>query len=120
MLASDSRCSYYIGKFRPVDLTSCYSPYSGWLSVGINSSITSYFAIAFVSQVCSHPAAKFRLSRACQYWMRKKYPKWFARYNYIIAAALDGGTQVMVFILSFAVQGQLRCCKVVFYELTAA
>ncbi|KZV86717.1 OPT superfamily oligopeptide transporter [Exidia glandulosa HHB12029] len=65
----------------------CY--YIAWLSVGINSSITSYFAIAFISQ----------------YWMRKKHPKWFARYNYIIAAALDGGTQVMVFILSFAVQG---------------
>ncbi|KAJ7592901.1 OPT oligopeptide transporter protein-domain-containing protein [Mycena floridula] len=33
------------------------------------------------------------------------YPKWFVKYNYIVAAALDGGTQVMVFILSFAVQG---------------
>ena len=57
--------------------------------------------------------------------MRTRYPGWFAKYNYIVAAALDGGTQVgfitlhftmtsssqgytvqvMVFILSFAVQG---------------
>ncbi|KAG1841045.1 OPT oligopeptide transporter [Suillus subluteus] len=61
----------------------------GWLCVGINSSILSYFTVAFLSQ----------------WWLRRRYPRWFAKYNYIIAAALDGGTQVMVFILSFAVQG---------------
>ncbi|KAG1807603.1 OPT oligopeptide transporter protein-domain-containing protein, partial [Suillus subaureus] len=61
----------------------------GWLCVGINSSILSYFAIAFLSQ----------------WWLRTRYPRWFAKYNYIIGAALDGGTQVMVFMLSFAVQG---------------
>lgn len=77
----------------------------GWLCVGINSSILSYFTVAFLSQ----------------WWLRTRYPRWFAQYNYIIGAgesrqrvcvsklrigtALDGGTQVMVFILSFAVQG---------------
>jgi OPT family small oligopeptide transporter len=61
----------------------------GWLCVGINSSILSYFSVAFFSQ----------------WWLRTRYPRWFAKYNYIIGAALDGGTQVMVFILSFAVQG---------------
>ena len=57
-----------------------------------------------------------------QWWLRTRYPRWFAQYNYIVGAgefgkplcdvsklkvgvALDGGTQVMVFILSFAVQG---------------
>jgi len=65
----------------------CY--YIGWLCVGINSSILSYFSVAFISQ----------------WWLRTRYPRWFAKYNYILAAALDGGTQVMVFILSFAVQG---------------
>ncbi|KAF8150696.1 OPT oligopeptide transporter protein-domain-containing protein [Crassisporium funariophilum] len=65
----------------------CY--YIGWLCVGINSSIFSYFSIAWISQ----------------WWLRTRYPHWFAKYNYILAAALDGGTQVMVFILSFAVQG---------------
>ncbi|KAI9461199.1 OPT oligopeptide transporter protein-domain-containing protein [Lactarius psammicola] len=63
--------------------------YIGWLCVGINSSVTSYFAVAWLSQ----------------WYLRTRYPKWFAKYNYILGAALDGGTQVMVFILSFAVQG---------------
>ncbi|KAJ3903968.1 OPT oligopeptide transporter protein-domain-containing protein [Lentinula edodes] len=65
----------------------CY--YIGWLCVGINSSILAYFSVAFLSQ----------------WWLRTRYPNWFAKYNYILAAALDGGTQVMVFVLSFAVQG---------------
>ncbi|KAJ6576655.1 OPT oligopeptide transporter [Mycena vulgaris] len=50
------------------------------LCVGINSSIFSYFSITYLSQ-------------------------WLTKYNYILAPALDGGTQVMVFILSFAVHG---------------
>ncbi|KAG6376474.1 OPT oligopeptide transporter protein-domain-containing protein [Boletus reticuloceps] len=61
----------------------------GWLCVGINSSSLSLFAVAFLSQ----------------WWIRTRYPRWFQKYNYIVAAALDGGMQVMVFILSFAVQG---------------
>ncbi|KZP23288.1 OPT superfamily oligopeptide transporter [Athelia psychrophila] len=61
----------------------------GWLCVGINASITMYFVIAWFSQ----------------WFLRTRYPRWFAKYNYILAAALDGGTQVMVFILSFAVAG---------------
>ncbi|KAG1772814.1 OPT oligopeptide transporter protein-domain-containing protein [Suillus occidentalis] len=61
----------------------------GWLCVGINSSVLSYFTVAFL----------------CQWWLRTRYPRWFMKYNYLVGAALDGGTQVMVFILSFAVQG---------------
>jgi len=65
----------------------CYS--IGWLSVGIGSSVLSMFTVGIVSQ----------------WWLRTRHPRWFAKYNYILAAGLDGGTQVMVFILSFAVQG---------------
>lgn len=65
----------------------CY--FIGWLIVGINSSVFSYFIIGFFSQ----------------FYFRRKYPGWFRKYNYILGAALDGGTQVMVFILSFAVFG---------------
>ncbi|KIJ61351.1 hypothetical protein HYDPIDRAFT_116119 [Hydnomerulius pinastri MD-312] len=97
--------AYVVGLFVPVPfwlihrywpklrMDYLYTPviayFIGWLCVGINSSILSYFTVAFVSQ----------------WWLRTRYPRWFAKYNYIVGAALDGGTQVMVFILSFAVQG---------------
>ncbi|ANB15872.1 oligopeptide transporter OPT1 [Sugiyamaella lignohabitans] len=63
--------------------------YIGWLCVGVNSSITSYFIVAFGSQ----------------WYLRVYHPNLFKKYNYILAAGLTGGAQVMVFILSFAVAG---------------
>lgn len=61
----------------------------GYLFVGINSAITVFFALGFFAQ----------------WYLRKKRPELFVKYNYITSAALDGGTQVMVFILTFAVFG---------------
>jgi hypothetical protein len=46
------------------------SYYIGWLCVGINSSILSYFTIAWFSQ----------------WYLRTRYPKWFVKYNYILGA----------------------------------
>ncbi|KAI0071556.1 OPT oligopeptide transporter [Panus rudis PR-1116 ss-1] len=69
--------------------TSIIMQYSCYLSVGINSSVNPMMAIGIFSQ----------------WWVRTRYPRWFTKYNYIVAAALDGGTQVISFILNFAVFG---------------
>lgn len=61
----------------------------GWLVIGINSGTLSYMIVAFASQL----------------YLRKKQPKLFAKYNYIISAGLMGGVQICIFILSFAVNG---------------
>ncbi|EJF61684.1 OPT oligopeptide transporter [Dichomitus squalens LYAD-421 SS1] len=63
--------------------------YSCFLSVGINTSVNPSMAIGIFSQ----------------WWVRTRYPRWFTKYNYIVAAALDGGTQVISFMLNFAVFG---------------
>lgn len=56
---------------------------------GVNSTITSSIIVGLVSQL----------------WLRRYHPGWYKKYNYILGGALDGGAQVMVFILSFAVFG---------------
>ena len=61
----------------------------GYLFVGINSAIGVFYFLGFFAQ----------------WYLRKKRPELFVKYNYIVSAALDGGTQVMVFILTFAVFG---------------
>jgi OPT family oligopeptide transporter len=63
--------------------------YAGNLFVGINSSLTMFFIVGIIFQG----------------FVRKRYPKWFVNYNYLLSAALDGGAQVMVFVLTFAVAG---------------
>jgi OPT family oligopeptide transporter len=61
----------------------------GYLSVGINSSVFTSFLLAIFSQ----------------YYLRKYRATWFRKYNFLLSAALDGGTQVMIFVWSFAVGG---------------
>ncbi|OBT85061.1 hypothetical protein VE02_07154 [Pseudogymnoascus sp. 03VT05] len=63
--------------------------FMGNLFVGINSSMTTFFIVAYFAQ----------------FYLRKYRPKFFTDYNYLVSAAMDGGTQVMVFILTFAVAG---------------
>ncbi|KZT71957.1 OPT superfamily oligopeptide transporter [Daedalea quercina L-15889] len=63
--------------------------YSAWMTSGTNSPITSSIITGLVSQL----------------WLRRYHPGWYRKYNYILGGALDGGAQVMIFILSFAVFG---------------
>lgn len=41
----------------------------------------------------------------CQLWLRIKRPKLFIDFNYIVAAGIDGGVAILIFVLSFAVLG---------------
>ncbi|KAF7302311.1 OPT oligopeptide transporter [Mycena chlorophos] len=61
----------------------------GYLSVGINSSVFTSFLLAIFSQ----------------YYLRKYRATWFRKYNFLLSAALDGGTSVMIFVFTFAVGG---------------
>ncbi|EPS95668.1 OPT oligopeptide transporter [Fomitopsis schrenkii] len=69
--------------------TSIILQYSCYMSVGVNTQINTSMALGILSQ----------------WWVRTRYPRWFTKYNYIVAAALDGGTQIVVFILNFALFG---------------
>jgi len=61
----------------------------GLLGAGVNSPYTVFFVIALTSQ----------------WFLRTRCPKWFVKYNYLLGGTFDAGTSVVVFILSFAVQG---------------
>ncbi|THU77231.1 OPT oligopeptide transporter [Dendrothele bispora CBS 962.96] len=63
--------------------------YMGYLPYSVNGQWWSCFVIGMISQ----------------WYIRTRKPKWFAKYNYLLSAALDGGSQVILFILSFAVFG---------------
>ncbi|KIY50516.1 OPT superfamily oligopeptide transporter [Fistulina hepatica ATCC 64428] len=69
--------------------TGMITQYACYLSVGINTSVNMGMVLGIASQ----------------WWFRRRHPRWFAKYNYIVAGALDGGTQVISFILNLAVFG---------------
>jgi hypothetical protein len=58
-------------------------------SAGVNSTVTSCILVGLASQL----------------WLRQYHPGWYRKYNYILGGALDGGAQIMILILSFAVFG---------------
>jgi OPT oligopeptide transporter protein len=58
-------------------------------TAGVNSTVTSSILVGLASQL----------------WLRQYHPGWYRKYNYILGGALDGGAQIMIFILSFAVFG---------------
>ncbi|KAJ2920656.1 hypothetical protein H1R20_g16438, partial [Candolleomyces eurysporus] len=80
-------------KIGPVKVDTVILPliymYSAWMYVGVNSTITSSIIVGLVTQL----------------WLRQRHPGWYKKYNYILGGALDGGAQVMIFVLSFAVFG---------------
>jgi len=80
-------------KIGPVEVDKIMLPviymYAGWLNVGVNSPITSIVIVGVLSQVV----------------LRQRYPTWYRKYNYLLGGALDGGTQTVIFLLSFAVYG---------------
>ncbi|OAV89875.1 hypothetical protein PTTG_06169 [Puccinia triticina 1-1 BBBD Race 1] len=48
---------------------------------------------------------RIAIGLASQLWARRYRAQWFNKYNYILSAALDGGTELVVFILAMAFQG---------------
>jgi hypothetical protein len=62
---------------------------TGALSHGTHSALFLHYAIGIVSQ----------------FYLRKYRPNWFIKYNYIMSAGLDGGAQLISFILTFTVLG---------------
>ncbi|CAG7988873.1 unnamed protein product [Penicillium salamii] len=63
--------------------------YSGASYFGITSFIWSSITVGVFSQL----------------WLRRRMPHIYNKYNYLIGAALDGGSQIIIFVLSFAVMG---------------
>jgi uncharacterized membrane protein YvlD (DUF360 family) len=61
----------------------------GWLCAGINTPILPYFVFGVFSQA----------------YLRRKHPVFFAKWNMIVTAAIGGGVQIIVFILTFTVFG---------------
>ncbi|EJD44887.1 peptide transporter MTD1 [Auricularia subglabra TFB-10046 SS5] len=88
--------SLRVKKIGPLDIQKARSiilPYSmgnvAALSAGINSTVWSTIVLALISQL----------------WLRRYHPGWFRNFNYLLGGALDGGAQITLFVLTFAVFG---------------
>ncbi|GJE86746.1 OPT oligopeptide transporter [Phanerochaete sordida] len=92
----------------PFWLVHRYTPKGSWISRAaayINTPIVALYVGYLPYSVNGQWWSCVLIGFASQWWARSRRPKWFKKYNYLTSAALDGGSQVIMFILSFAVFG---------------
>nr|AGA20382.1 oligopeptide transporter 11 [Phanerodontia chrysosporium] len=92
----------------PFWLVHRYAPRGSWVSRAaayINTPIVALYVGYLPYSVNGQWWSCVVIGFASQWWARSRRPKWFKKYNYLTSAALDGGSQVIMFILSFAVFG---------------
>ncbi|KAF2663875.1 OPT peptide transporter Mtd1 [Microthyrium microscopicum] len=71
----------------------------------INTAIIASYAGQYVIGNTSWIWSSIIVGVFSQLYLRRRLPRIYNEYNYLIGAALDGGAQIVVFILSFAVLG---------------
>ncbi|KAI8608535.1 peptide transporter MTD1 [Chytriomyces sp. MP71] len=97
--------AFILGAFLPVPfwLAHRFAPKAGFNMV--NTAILSWYFCIFTVGVNSGWVTRNILGFTFQFYLRKYRPAWFNKYNYILAAGLNAGTQLAVFVMSFALQG---------------
>ncbi|TPX75856.1 hypothetical protein CcCBS67573_g02877 [Chytriomyces confervae] len=97
--------AFIVGIFIPIPfwLGHKYFPKVGFNYV--NTAILSWFFCYFTVGVNSGWLSRIILGFVFQLYLRKYKSAWFNKYTYILAAGLSAGTQLSVFVMSFAFQG---------------
>ncbi|KAI8452438.1 OPT oligopeptide transporter protein-domain-containing protein [Phakopsora pachyrhizi] len=83
-------------------------PYGNGIFSGVLPSIFAVEATAMAGNILTASAGRTVASVVgitSQFLMKKYRFGWFKKYNYILCAALDGGTQITVLLLGFILQG---------------
>ena len=103
---------FLLGALAPIPFYFLHTRYSKVLSkYGINLSQVAFPILLHGMNAAPQTPTNIILSGfiaayLSQKWAKEKKPKWFARYNYVLSAALDAGTSInalVVFVLSVTV-----------------
>ncbi|KAJ3248951.1 hypothetical protein HDU77_007926 [Chytriomyces hyalinus] len=97
--------AFIVGAFLPIPF---FFAHRAFPNVGfnmVNTAIMSWYFCIFTVGINSGWTTRIILGVVFQLYLRKYKSAWFNKYNYILAAGLNAGTQLSVFVMSFALQG---------------
>ncbi|RCH93242.1 hypothetical protein CU097_011933 [Rhizopus azygosporus] len=97
--------AFLIGLFLPIPFWLLHKKYPKIGFEYINVPIILANACVLPGGTSSYLWCSYLIAYISQYYLKRRYTDWFAKHNYLLSAALDSGTSIMVFILSMAVQG---------------
>ncbi|KAI9356514.1 peptide transporter MTD1 [Zopfochytrium polystomum] len=97
--------AFIVGIFIPIPFYVLHRLYPKIGFDKVNMSIVSWNFCIFTVGVNSGWLTRIALGLTFQLYLRTYKPEWFNKHNYILAAGLNAGTQLAVFVMSFAFQG---------------
>ncbi|CAO3695028.1 hypothetical protein G6F70_002764 [Rhizopus microsporus] len=97
--------AFFIGFLLPVPFWALHKKYpkAGFQYVNIPMIASGYMIMP--GSTTSWITCSYIIVIYSQFYLKRRYTAWFAKHNYLISAALDSGTSIMVFLLSMTVQG---------------
>ncbi|CAO3645788.1 unnamed protein product [Cunninghamella blakesleeana] len=97
--------AFVIGLFIPIP---GYLLHRKWPNVGFDKINTPMIMVGLCTlpgTTSSWITVSFIIIIVTQGFIKRRYNDWFVKYNYLLSAALDSGTSLMVFFLAMALQG---------------
>ncbi|KAG0172885.1 hypothetical protein DFQ28_009891 [Apophysomyces sp. BC1034] len=96
---------FIIGFFIPVPAWLLHKRFPKWGFDKINTTVILNAFFIVPGSNTSYLTVGFIIMLVSQFYVKRYYRSWFIKHNYLISAALDSGTSILVFILAMAVQG---------------
>ncbi|MBW0497058.1 hypothetical protein O181_036773 [Austropuccinia psidii MF-1] len=94
-----------IGFFVPIPFLVAEKLWPGCLVGKVNIALVAGTVQVAINGSTSGRMMAIVIGFISQYYLRNYRPRWFSDYNHVLSAALDGGTQLTVLFLSFAIGG---------------
>ncbi|CAO3663761.1 unnamed protein product [Rhizopus stolonifer] len=97
--------AFVIGFFLPIPFWLLHKrfPHVGFQYVNVPTFMRGLYMLPGSSS--SWITNSFIIIMISQFYLKRRYTAWFSKYNYLLSAALDSGTSLMVFFVSLALQG---------------
>lgn len=97
--------SILFGLLLPVPIHLLQKYYPKFLVCKLNFAIIAGTIYISIQGITSGATAKFLIGFWSQFYMKRYHNVWYQNYNYILSAALDGGTQMTILLCTFIFQG---------------
>ncbi|PLW56968.1 hypothetical protein PCANC_02784 [Puccinia coronata f. sp. avenae] len=97
--------SLLFGFLLPIPFHFLKKYYPKMILSNINIALIAGTFYVSIQGVTSGATMKLLIGFTSQLFLRKYHKSWYERYNYILSAALDGGTQMAILMCTFLFQG---------------
>ncbi|WAQ82454.1 hypothetical protein PtA15_2A771 [Puccinia triticina] len=94
-----------VGLFLPIPFFVAQKIWPRYKLGAINVALFCGIVVSMYTSAYAGEPMRIIIGLISQFWARKYRTRWFTKFNYILSAALDGGTELVIFFLAMVFQG---------------